>query len=568
MLTKLRIEQFVIIDTLDVDFKPGLTVITGETGAGKSIILGAMGLILGEESNPKSIRQGAEQSTIDANFKAKEGHAVVQLLRDNSFLNEGETEFSVHRTLKTDGSETISLNGKPIDVKTLKRVGEELTEIHGQSANHTLLGPANQLSLLDLCGNFGQEYFDNVSNALDDVKRYTNELKEEKNFLMKYKGLKLKQLEDVNKKFESVEMKEGFFVQAKAEYAKLRTAKETMEAFQSIQGRLIAGNGVVVSLSAANNTLSEQKNVEAKKIKKLSEYLDQALSNARNAVEEMNLVSPQYEIDLGPLEKYKSILTTLKEISQQAKIPFEDVEKYWVEQSTKLKRVQNGRDRMAELKDLLIDAKNRYREHASILTEKRTAAGKTLSTNITQEFQPLKLNKAEFEVLVEEKPENPWTAKGFNEITFKARMNPGMPFSPISDTASGGEMARMILALKVILQQVQKTPTLVFDEIDIGIGGAAAAAVGDRISFLTNSAQVLVITHSPQVAARGDQHLFISKKTDGVTTVSSVRPLSIEERTDEISRMLAGGELTDASRAAATSLIQEAQQIKGERNEN
>ena len=356
MLKKLHIEQFVIIDTLDIDLESGLTIITGETGAGKSIILGALGLMLGEQSNPKSIRQGSDKSIIQATFSLEDQHYALPLLREMQLLNDNEKEFSVHRVIKTDGSETVELNGKPIEVEDLKKVGEVLTEIHGQHANHTLLGPENQLNLLDLCGNFGQVYFDNVSNALDDVKKYTIALKDEKEFLMKYKGLQLKKLEDVNKKFDSVGMKEGFLKETKEEYATLLTAKETMEAFQSIQGRLIAGNGVVVSLAAANNTLADQKNVEAEKVQKLAEYLDLALSNARNAVEEMNTVSPEYEIDLAPLENLKKVLTTLKEIAMDAKINFDDVEAYWVDQSTKLKRVQAGRERIAELKNLLAEA--------------------------------------------------------------------------------------------------------------------------------------------------------------------------------------------------------------------
>ena len=185
-------------------------------------------------------------------------------------------------------------------------------------------------------------------------------------------------------------------------------------------------------------------------------------------------------------------------------------------------------------------------------------AGKALSEAITAELPPLKLMKAEFDVLVEEKPDIEWTDRGFNEVTFIARMNPGTPFSPIAKTASGGEMARMVLALKVILQKVQTTPTLIFDEVDTGIGGPAAAAVGERIAQLADNTQVLVITHSPQVASRGHQHLHVSKKTDGMTTTSTVSTLSPEERIDEISRMLAGDTLTAESKAAAKSLIDEA----------
>ena len=267
---------------------------------------------------------------------------------------------------------------------------------------------------------------------------------------------------------------------------------------------------------------------------------------------------PEYEIDTGPLEHYKKILNTLKTISKENKVPWEDLTAYYIDFSTKLNRVRNGREKIAELDSALAEAKRNYLHHAKILSEKRKVAGVELSKAIMAELPPLKLDKAEFEVVVEERPNDPWTERGLDVTTFTARMNPGMPFSPISATASGGELARMMLGLKVVVQEVQETPTLIFDEVDTGIGGAAAAAVGERIAMLADTTQVLVITHSPQVASRGDQHLYISKQTDGVTTTSSVRELTMDERTDEISRMLAGDTLTDESRAAAMRLITEA----------
>jgi len=211
-----------------------------------------------------------------------------------------------------------------------------------------------------------------------------------------------------------------------------------------------------------------------------------------------------------------------------------------------------------KLDEQLAKAKISYVENAHILTDARTKAAKDLSKAITAEMPPLKLLKAQFEVEVIEKINNPWSELGINEVTFTARTNPGMPFSPIAKTASGGELARMVLALKVVVQGVLTTCTLVFDEIDTGIGGAAAAAVGSRIAILADSTQVLVITHSPQVASRGQQQLQVSKKTDGVTTETVVTVLTPKQRVDELSRMLAGDTITPEATAAAQSLINEA----------
>ena len=566
MLKKLTVDQFVIIETLSLDFERGLTIITGETGAGKSIILGALGLILGDEANAKSIRQGHDKSVFSAVFAPPADHAVWTPLVKQDLANVGDTEFKIDRVISTGGGDDIKINGKSIELEQLKSTGEMLAEIHGQAANHSLLGPENQMNLLDLSGGFPPEFLTNVSEALKEVRRLETELEEEEKFLAQHKGPKLKNIETLVRKFKDIEMTEaGYIQECEEQYATLREAKETSEAFQSIISRLISGNGIVGGLSAAKRTLEEQENVDKEEMALLMQQLDTALINARGAVEEMGRLTPKYEIDVGPLNRYKEILDTLQEIARVTKTPYEEMGEYFTTTMTKYDRIKNGRDKVVKLKDDLIKAKNTYREHAHVLTEKRIVAGEALSKAITKEFPPLKLPKAEFDVVVEEKPDAPWTNKGFNVVTFTARMNPGTPFSPISETASGGEMARMILALKVVLQRVQITTTLVFDEVDVGIGGAAAAAVGDCISQLSDNTQVLIITHSPQVASCGDHHLHISKKVEGDVTISLMNELKDDQRIHEISRMLAGDKTTDHSEAAAQSLIDEAIKLKKSR---
>lgn len=463
------------------------------------------------------------------------------------------------------GNDIVTINDKPVKLAFLKSLGTHLVEIHGQFANQELLKPANQLFLLDAFGAFGQEYFDNVATALERVKKYKDLLDEEKLFLAKHKGRVLKRIEDIIAKFETIDMRVGLIEEIKKEYSTLLTARDTMEAFQRILGRLISANGIVVSLSGAKETLKKQENLEEDKMVNLHKYLDGALENARKAVDEMNTLVPEYEIDLDPIEKCENILRTLKSIGTENKVPFENLEKFFVDMDTKLKRVRHGRNKLEELDGELRKAKEDYRHHAHILHEKRAVAGKKLGDIITAELPPLKLEKAKFVVDVKEDPKMAWTEKGFDRITFTAQMNPGSPFTPISDTASGGELARMILGLKVVLQEVQMTPTLVFDEVDTGIGGDAAAAVGERLAILSDKTQVLVITHSPQVASRGEQHLHIMKDSNEKETISSVHELIGDQRVDELSRMLAGAQLTDESRAAAKSLIDEAEKSARER---
>lgn len=560
MLKQLKIDQFVIIDHSEMSFRDKLTIFTGETGAGKSIILSAMGQILGDEATPKSIRQGQDKSEFEATFSPVRENPVWQALIERQLVTPAETEFKIFRIMRKDGADTIQLNGKDIDLTFLQEIGPHLIEVHGQHANQSLLGPENQLNLLDKFGNFDQIYFDNVANALNEVHSLTKDLEEERLFLLKHKGAKGQELVKIYKKFQSIGMKEGYFLEVKEEHDVLMTAKSTMETFQNIMGRFVAANGIINGLSGAKNSLEIQNNLDQEKIVPLGKHLSDSLVSARNAVAEISRILPEYEIDLDPLTKLKETLAVMQQIAQDAEIEFSDLEEYFLTVSSKVHRIQNGRERLTEINELLAQAKNKYREHAHVLTDLRMQAANKMSEDITSEFTPLMLNKAQFQIDVIEKQDTEWTPIGFNKVTFKARMNPGMPFSPISETASGGEMARMILALKVVIQRSQTTSTLVFDEVDVGIGGAAAAAVGNRIAALANLVQVVVITHSPQVASRGNQHLHISKRVEGDKTISSVNELSEKERTEEISRMLAGGELTNESLAAAQSLITEAQQ--------
>lgn len=557
MLKKLLIEQFVIIDKLELEFKEGLTVLTGETGAGKSILLDATGLILGDESAPESVRAGSMSSLIEADFETPAENPLWKFLIGKGVVSEPLVKFKIRREINLQSDDVIRFNDKDIPLELLKEMGTYLCEIHGQFANQSMLAPDNQLKLLDLSGNFPPEIFKNVADALTEVHRYTQELQAENDFLASHKR-EYPKIEEICRRFESVGMRENFVEDVTEEHARLLIAKETSQAFQDIFAQLIAANGVVMTLTSAHGILTRNPNLEADKMEQLEEYLTVSLENARGAVTEMRRLAPEYDIDTEPLHKLTEVIEVLKKISQETKVPYDELQDYYAMMSTKLARLRNGRERIAELQDLLIKAKNNYRHHAHILHEKRVVAGNELSEKITAELAPLKLNRAEFKVVVEERANMAWTPLGLDHVTFTARMNPGQPFSPVSETASGGELARLILALKVVLQEVQTIPTLVFDEVDTGIGGAAAAAVGERIAKLADNTQVLVITHSPQVASRNHQHLHVSKSTDGVTTKSNVRMLTLDESTDEISRMLAGDTITPESLAAAKSLIGEA----------
>jgi DNA repair protein RecN (Recombination protein N) len=558
MLKRILVEQFVIIDRLELNFESGLTVLTGETGAGKSILLDALLLVLGDTSSPSVICQGSEQSVIEAAFAPPADNPAWKFIADLGLTAPSGQEIVIRRVIKQVGNDDILLNGKTIELDLLKKIGMFLCEIHGQNANQGLLDSANQLTVLDLSGAYPPEVFNNVISSLSDVHRYKREQEEESLFLNSNIQL-LGKMEAMVSRFETTTGLNEYDVKdIKAEYSRLLTAFETSEAFQEITAHLVSSTGAVRILSAANLALSRQKNLDAEKMLDLTTFLSAALENARAAVSETNRLEPEYAIDTKPLRLYKERLLSMQKISEEVQVPVDGLSLYYKALTAKVGRIRRGRERILELGKLLKQSEDDYRRYAHVLTEHRIIAGEALSVAINAELPPLKLMSAQFKVLVEERPNEPWTNLGFNLVTFTARMNPGMPFSPIAETASGGELARLVLAVKAVLQLIQTTPTLIFDEVDTGIGGSAAAAVGERIARLADTTQVVTVTHSPQVASRGDQHLHVSKKTDGIVTKSVIRTLSLDERIDEISRMLAGETITVESRAAAISLIEEA----------
>ena len=542
-----------------MDFQSGLTVTTGDTGAGKSLLLDAMAIILGEEPDRAAMRGGANESTFKAVFQPSPKHPVWDFLTKNSITVTPEKPFTIERIVGREGKDDIRVNGFMMQPEMLLEMGGMLVEIHGQFANQSLLDPVKQMKLLDAFGAYPPHILGNVARDYRDIIRYQKELDEERSFIASH-GHEQPQIEKDISELTRLGMRENFYEDITAELHRLINIRDTNEIFQSVQAQLVASIGAEPALSIASRTVERQKDLDGDVLEPLAVFINTALDNVRKAILEMTRLMPQYDQDTSGIKRYEATIEALHRIAQERQIeePAKLFEFYEAQQA-KLKRIKNSRALIAKLDELLAKAKISYVENAHILTNERVKAARRLSDEITGELPPLKLQRAAFEVEVVEKINNPWTELGINEVTFTARTNPGMPFSPISKTASGGEIARMVLALKVIVQKVQTTCTLIFDEIDTGIGGAAAAAVGERIARLGDDVQVVIITHSPQVASRGQRHMRVSKTSDGVTTETQVQVLTREEQIAEISRMLAGDTITPEAQAAAMSLINEAE---------
>lgn len=552
MLKYLEIAHYVIISKLRIDFRDALTVMTGETGAGKSILLDALGLILGDPPDREAIRQDCKESEFKACFEIAPDHAVWPFVQKKFKIERpANNQLTVNRVFDRKERDDITLNDVTLSVADLKLFGIFLVEIHGQFANQTFLAPETQINLLDSFGNYPGGVLERVIEAWAEIARITHMLNIERAFITTAERDR-RPIETIVASVEALKLKETTYVDTVKELAELKEIRDISDMFHAANAQLVAQTGVEMSLICVDKLLANQKDPMLDEMKK---NIKVSLQHARVAISEMMRLAPKYlDVDTSGIEKMESYLAQVRDLSAQHGVDPDRLYDYYIYLIERLERIRNAPQRIKELDGLLGKANDSYRKHATVLSNERKKAAVRLSEAINSEMPLLRLMSAQAQIQVLTDT-NIRTERGFNQVCFMARMNPGMPFSPVAKTASGGELARLILALKMILQSVQTVTTLVLDEIDTGIGGAAAAAVGARISKLARQTQILIITHSPQVASCGNQHLHISKKTDGTSTESQVRELTQDERINEISRMLAGEELTDQSRAAAQALI-------------
>lgn len=554
MLKQLKISQFVIIDEVNLDFKPGLTTLTGETGAGKSIMLDALGLVLGDAGEPDMIRNGSNEALITAVIEVNDKHPLGDILKKHKLPE--APQLTIKRLLNRDGRNESSVNGQNVELDVLKEIGATLIEIHGQFANQNIMDPNYQRDALDSFGGY-KDVLHGTTNAWHELRALEKALEDEKKFMANAAAERL-ELTTLVGEMKALKAKPGEYEQMRIDQKELRRQKAVAETLQSVQAQMVAGSGAERSLSGASRIIEKQKDLDAEVLGPLADKLAKALEHAREATTELFNLMPRYEVDVERLHKIEERIVKFDKLAAKKEADPATLPQMFIELDARLKRILAAPERIKELEDKVMTARGTYLKNSQALSKARTKAAKELSEAITNEFKPLKLGSAEFLVEVTELGSNRWGPTGINEVVYTARTNFGMPFGSIAKTASGGELARMILALKVILQAVQVTTTLIFDEVDTGIGGAAAAAVGERIAKLADNTQVLVITHSPQVASRGDQHLNVSKSSDGTKTTTSVVALTENERTDEIARMLSGDTITPEAKAAALSLINEA----------
>ena len=555
MLDFLSIRNVVLIDKLDLDFKPGLSVLTGETGAGKSILLDSLGLVLGNRAETSLIRQGEDKLSVMATFHLDKPNQELKALLDEYEI-EAEDEIQIKRSLNRDGKGKIFVNDQAISAKLLKEIGKYLVEVHGQFDNQGLLNPANHLDILDSYGNY--------KNLLENTKQaYTNYKSAKSARLQAEENISKAKTDEENLRHWVEELQRldphlGEEEELSKKRLEMMNAEKIISGLNYAYGALSEGADVQGAIRSAQSAMDKVNTLVDGKYQPIIEMLDQALIDISEVLNELEENSQNVSLNQQELENIEERLYALRGLARKHNVTVDELEGTLQNFQSQLASIEHGEEGLNQLRLLEEKAKLEYVKAAQELSSARQAAALELDRKVMTELPPLKMEKAKFITLVDKLTEAQWGEKGFNTVAFSVATNPNSPQGPLNKIASGGELARFMLALKVNLAQSSSVGTMIFDEVDAGVGGATAQAVGERLSRLAKDVQVMVVTHSPQVAAQGDNHFKVEKKTIDNITTTTVRELNQEEKSEEIARMLAGEVITDAARAAAKVLIHKA----------
>lgn len=543
MLESLSIRNIVLIDTLHIDFDAGLCVLTGETGAGKSILLDALGLALGVRAEAGLLKQGAASAHVIAVFALPPLHPFWQKLNTHGISHEGR-EIIFRRLLEADGKSKCFLNDHLISQTLMRRLGQDLVEIHGQFDQ--LRDTKSYLDALDAYGKVEKKQVQEAFKAYQDAKETRKAFQENLAHALERQTFLNFAIEEIEKAAPQI----GEELKLESERALIAHHAKIAETLSLVNQSLAP---TLAGLSQSYKDLSRIEDLLPEKIQPLLQTADRAMIETQEVMEGMKALSAEVEGTQHSLETLENRLYTLRSLSR--KYQTEDLSMRLAAFKQERSVLDQKEGHLEALEASVIAAKTIYFEHARTLSETRKQAAMTLQRALVQELPSLKLGHATFRVDVKELSEEAWGPAGMNRVEFYVQMNSGVPEGSLATIASGGELSRLMLALKVVLAQSGAVPTLIFDEIESGTGGAVTSAMGERLKILSEKIQILAITHSPQIASYGTQHLVVFKVMEEKGTTTYVKTLGQEERYEEVARMLAGEKITEEARAAAKSLM-------------
>ncbi|HKT75884.1 MAG TPA: DNA repair protein RecN [Sphingobium sp.] len=556
MLTNLSIRNVVLIEALDLEFGAGLGVLTGETGAGKSILLDSLGLALGARADSGLVRAGEAQASVTATFDLpRVDHRAIDLLAGNGIDVEAGEPIIIRRTLKADGGSRAFVNDQACSAALLRDLGGALVEIHGQHDDRGLLNPRGHRALLDA---YGRCDTGAVASAHAAWRAATERLAESRaavEVAARDRDYLTHAVEELTR-----------FAPEPGEEAALAEERATMQKGARLADDLSA---VTECLTGSDGGLAQLRQAARRLDRIVGEYqpladvlaaLDRAVIEAGEAEDRLTEAADALSFDPARLDAIETRLFDLRGLARKHQVAPDDLAALRDDMAARLAAIEGGEEHLATLEAEVTTTAAAYRTAAQALSAQRADAAERLDQAVAAELAPLKLDAARFRTVVAALDEGQWSAQGMDRVEFEISTNPGAPFAPLVKIASGGELSRFILALKVALAERGGADTLIFDEIDRGVGGAVASAIGDRLARLARSNQILVVTHSPQVAARGAGHMLIAKASanvdGGTVTRTGVHALNDGERREEIARMLSGAEITAEARAQAERLLE------------
>jgi len=556
MLVSLAIRDVVLIDKLELSFGQGLSVLTGETGAGKSILLDALGLALGARADSALVRPGAvgAQASVTAEFALPSGHPALSLLAGQDIASPEPGEpLILRRTVAADGRSRAYVNDQPVGVALLRALGDALVEIESQFASQGLADTATQRDALDAFGGHGALRGE-VADAYKTWRAAIAAHQAAAAALAKSRAEE-EFLRHAAAELDALDPKPGEEQDLAARRQLMMAGERLLEALDNARRTLTEGKGADARLAEASRILARTSEKAQGRFDAAIAALDRAADAAAEAIAAVDRAGEAIEADPNALSSAEERLFALRAAARKHKTDPDSLAKLRDEFAARLALLDDAGGAVAKRAAEADAARRAYIAASTSLSDARAKAAAKLDAAVMRELPALKLEKAGFHTALARAPESDWAEHGSDTVAFEVATNPGMPPGPLGKIASGGELARFMLALKVALSHTGTAATLVFDEVDSGVGGATAAAVGDRLARLARKLQVLVVTHSPQVAACAQQHLRVVKKTRAGAAMTAVETLDEPARREEIARMLAGAKVTEAARAAAASLI-------------
>jgi len=551
VLRQLVINDLAVIDSLNIDFKPGMTVLTGETGAGKSILLDALGLVLGDRADTNVIRGGTDKTDITAIFSTNKNPYINDRLDEMEIAS--DDELFIRRTISRDGRSRAYLNNTPVPVQTLREIGEYLVDIHGQHAHQSLSRAKTQREILDQAGTYGALLSDvadifyqwkQVNEQLQNFETSGDDFEARLSFL-KYQIDELTQLD----------IGESEYLSLAEEFKRQSHSQDLIATCQQVLAELSESDPAMLSqLSQHQRAITDLCKIDHS-LESINNLLDSAAIQIDEACSELKDYIDRFDADISQLNKIESRLDKIQELARKHKVKPEALPDQLALLSSQLDQLEGGQEQHELLQKKKTGLLNKYKKLSVKLSEKRKASANKIALAVTDKMHDLGMG-GKFDIIIEVMEDLTPHQFGMDKISFVVSTNPGQPLRPIAKVASGGELSRLSLAIQIIASKDNGVPTMVFDEVDAGISGGIAEIVGKLLNSLAEHRQIFCVTHLAQVASCGHQHLRVIKDSNKGQTYTQVIELAEQERIDEVARMLAGMEITNESRANAAQMLE------------